>query len=173
MDSIENSTGAEHREETMFKISKRLSEGRVHLCQSKGITCSSGPRGPPGPPGARGDKGTRGRRGQKGKTGNKGDPGVMGSPEKSGKQGIMGLAGLKGETGDKGEEGDKGPAGMPGIKGEPGESISSPAVVVSPVRLTVNEGGTASFQCSTSGNPEPAVWWSKLNNQSEATHQRY
>ena len=58
-----------------------------------------------------------------------------------------------------------GPAGMPGTKGDPGESISSPAVVVSPVTLTVNEGGTDSFQCSASGNPEPAVAWSKLNNQ--------
>ena len=40
-------------------------------------------------------------------------------------------------------------------------------VVVSPVTLTVNEGGTASFQCSASGNPEPTVVWSKLDNQSD------
>ena len=79
----------------------------------------------------------------------------------------MGPAGLKGETGTKGEKGDIGPAGMPGPKGEPGESISSPAVVVSPVTLTVNEGESASFQCSASGNPEPAVVWSKLDNHSE------
>ena len=90
----------------------------------------------------------------------------MGSPGKSGKQGIMGPVGIQGETGNKGEKGDMGPAGMPGAKGKPGESISSPAVVVSPVTLTVNEGGTASFQCSASGNPEPAVAWSKLNSQS-------
>ena len=141
----------------------------MHLCQSKGVTCSSGPPGPPGPPGPRGHKGARGRRGQKGKTGNKGDQGIMGSPGKSGKQGVMGPAGVQGETGNKGEKGDMGPAGMPGTKGEPGESISSPAVVVSPVTLTVNEGGTASFQCSASGNPEPSVSWSKLNNQSEVT----
>ena len=92
---------------------------------------------------------------------------MMGSPGKSGKQGIMGPAGLKGEPGTKGEKGDIGPAGMPGSKGEPGESISSPAVVVSPVTLTVNEGGSALFQCSASGNPEPALAWSKLDNQSE------
>ncbi|KAL9967661.1 hypothetical protein ACROYT_G025941 [Oculina patagonica] len=153
--------------ETMLKINKHLSELRLHLCQSKGVTCSSGPPGPPGPPGPKGHKGARGRRGQKGRTGNKGDKGIMGSPGKSGKQGIMGPAGLKGETGTKGEKGDIGPAGMPGSKGEPGESISSPAVVVSPVTLTVNEGGSASFQCSASGNPEPAVVWSKLENQSE------
>ena len=153
----------------MLKIKKLLSQGRVHLCQSKGITCSSGPPGPPGPPGPRGLKGARGRRGQKGKTGNKGDQGIMGSPGKSGKQGIMGPVGLQGETGNKGEKGDMGPAGIPGTKGEPGESISSPAVVVSPVTLTVNEGGTASFQCSASGNPEPALSWSKLNNHSEVT----
>ena len=89
----------------------------------------------------------------------------MGSPGKSGKQGIVGPAGLKGNAGSKGEKGDVGHSGMPETKGEPGESISSPAVVVSPATLTVNEGGSASFQCSVSGNPEPAVEWRKLNNQ--------
>ena len=79
----------------------------------------------------------------------------------------MGPEGLKGEPGTKGEKGEIGPAGMPGRKGEPGQSISSPAVVVSPVTLTVNEGGSASFQCSASGNPEPALVWSKLDNQSK------
>ena len=101
-------------------------------------------------------------KGTKGRTGNKGDKGIMGSPGKSGKQGIMGPVGLSGEPGTKGEKGDMGPAGMPGIKGEPGESISSPTVVVSPVTLTANEGGSASFQCLARGNPEPAVVWSKL-----------
>ena len=163
--STKNATEAKDTAETTIKISKHfLSQWRAHLCQSKSVTCSSGPPGPPGPPGT---KGARGRRGQKGRTGNKGDRGIMGSPGKSGKQGIEGPAGLMGEPGTKGEKGDIGPAGMPGRKGEPGESISSPAVVVSPVTLTVNEGGTASFQCTTSGNPAPAVLWSKLNNQSE------
>ena len=136
----------------------------MHLCQSKGVTYSSGP---PGPPGSPGHKGARGRRGQKGRTGDRGDQGLMGSPGKSGKQGIMGPVGPQGDTGNKGEKGDIGPAGMPGTKGEPGESISSPAVVVSPATLTVNEGGTASFQCSASGNPEPAVTWNKRNSQSQ------
>ena len=153
----------------MLKINKLLSEGRVHLCQSKSVSCSSGPPGPPGPPGPRGHNGARGRRGQKGRTGNKGDQGIMGSPGKSGKQGIMGPVGLQGETGQKGVKGDVGPAGMPGTKGESGESISSPAVVVSPVTLTVNEGGTAFFHCSASGNPEPRVAWNKLNSQSQIT----
>ena len=161
IDSTENGTEIKSTTETMNKL---LSEWRSHLCPSKGVTCSSGPPGPPGPPGPRGHKGARGRRG---KNGNKGDKGIMGSPGKSGKQGIMGPAGLKGETGTKGEKGDMGPAGMPRTKGEPGESISSPAVVVSPVTLTVNEGGSASFQCSASGNPEPAVVWRKLDNKSE------
>ena len=141
----------------------------MHLCQANGVMCSSGLPGPPGLPGPRGHKGARGRRGQKGRTGNKGDQGIMGSPGKSGKQGIMGPIGLQGETGNKGEKGDIGPKGMPGSKGEPGESISSPAVVVSPTTLTVNEGGTASFQCSASGNPEPAETWRKLNSQSQMT----
>ena len=148
-----------------MKINKLLSEGRLQLCQSKGVTCSSGPPGPPGPPGPRGQKGARGRRGQKGKLGNRGDRGIMGSPGKSGKQGIMGPVGPQGETGLKGQKGDTGPAGMPGAKGEPGESISAPAVAVSPAVLTVNETGSVSFQCSASGNPEPVIVWSKLNNQ--------
>ncbi|KAL9967881.1 hypothetical protein ACROYT_G026184 [Oculina patagonica] len=169
VESTKNESKSKDTAETMIKINKLLSELRLHLCQSKGVTCSSGPPGPPGPPGPRGHKGARGRRGQKGRTGNKGVKGIMGSPGKSGKQGIMGPAGEKGETGTKGEKGNIGPAGMPGSKGEPGESISSPAVVVSPVTLTVNEGGSASFQCSASGNPEPAVVWSKLDNQSEIT----
>ena len=87
----------------------------------------------------------------------------MGSPGKNGKQGIMGPAGLKGQKGDAGS------AGMPGTKGEPGESISAPVVAVSPTNLTVNESGTASFQCSVSGNPEPAVVWSKRGNLSEVS----
>ena len=169
VDSTKNSTEAEYTAEVILKINNLLSEARVHLCQPNGVTCSSGPPGPPGPPGPKGHKGARGRRGQKGKTGNMGDQGVMGSPGKSGKQGIMGPVGLQGETGNKGEKGDIGPAGMPGTKGEPGESISSPAVVVSPLTLTVNEGETASFQCSASGNPKPAVKWSKPNTQSKIT----
>ena len=90
----------------------------------------------------------------------------MGSPGKSGKQGIMGPAGTKGDVGLKGQKGDMGPAGMPGAKGEPGESISAPLVTVSPKTLTVNEGGSASFQCSVSGNPDPVIVWSKTNRQS-------
>ena len=144
-------TEAKSTTEAMITMRKLLSQ----LCKSKSDTCTSGPPGPPGPPGSRGQKGARGRRGQKGRTGNKGD------------KGIMGPVGLKGETGTKGEKGDIGPAGMPGTKGEPGESITSPAVVVSPVTLTVNEGGSASFQCSASGNPEPSIVWRRLNNQSE------
>ena len=169
VDSIKNTTEAKSKEETMLEFTKLLSEWRSQLWQSKGVAFSSGPPGPPGPPGPRGLKGARGRRGQKGRTGNKGDKGIMGSPGKSGKQGIMGPVGLSGEPGTKGEKGDMGHAGMPGIKGEPGESISSPTVVVSPVTLTANEGGSASFQCSASGNPEPAVVWSKLENQKEIT----
>ena len=113
-----------------------------------------GPPCPTGPPGPKGDRGRRG---------------LKGSPGKSGKQGIMGPAGLKGDTGIKGQKGDRGVTGIPGTKGEPGQSISSPVVFVSPATLTVNEGGSASFQCSASGNPEPALVWSKMDNQSEIT----
>ena len=91
----------------------------------------------------------------------------MGSPGKTGKQGIMGPVGPQGEAGLKGQKGDMGLPGLPGAKGEPGESISAPTVAVSPAKLTVNESGSASFQCSVTGNPEPVVVWSKLNSQSE------
>ena len=91
----------------------------------------------------------------------------MGSPGKSGKQGTMGPVGPQGQPGNKGQEGDTGSAGMPGAKGEPGESISAPIVAVSPSKLTVNESGSAFIHCSASGNPEPAVVWSKLDNRSE------
>ena len=165
-DSVKNTTEAKSTVDAVaiLKINKLLSELKLQLCNAKGDTC---PPGPPGPPGPRGEKGSRGRRGQKGKTGNKGDRGIMGSPGKSGKQGIMGPVGLKGETGIKGQKGDMGPAGMPGAKGDPGESISAPVVAVSPKQLTVNEGGSASFQCSVSGNPKPAISWSKLEKRSE------
>ena len=90
----------------------------------------------------------------------------MGSPGKNGKQGIMGPPGVQGEAGNKGQKGDTGRAGMPGTKGEPGESIAAPVVAVSPTRLTVNKGESASFQCSVSGNPEPAITWSKVDHKS-------
>ena len=153
----------------MLKINKLLSEVRLQLCQSKGEACSPGPPGPPGSPGPRGEKGNRGRRGQKGKTGNKGDQGVMGSPGKSGKQGIMGPLGPQDESGPKGQKGETGPTGIPGTKGEPGESISAPVIAVSPAKVTVNEKGTASFQCSVSGNPQPTITWSKRDGQSDIT----
>ena len=166
-DSTKSKTESKTLADTMLKINKLLSEGRLQLCQSNGDTCSSGLPGPPGPPGPRGQKGARGLRGQKGRSGNKGDRGIMGSPGKNGKQGIMGPTGVQGETGAKGQKGDTGPAGMPGAKGEPGESISAPVVAVSPAKLTVNEGGSASFQCSVNGNPEPTMVWSKVDSQSE------
>ncbi|CAH3131716.1 unnamed protein product, partial [Porites lobata] len=140
-DALKNTTRARNTVdmETVLKISKLFSELKPQLCHSNGVTC---PPGPPGLPGPKGDKGSRGRRGQKGQTGNRGDQGI-------------------------GQKGDMGPAGMPGAKGEPGESISAPVVTVFPKTLTVNEGGSASFQCSVSGNPKPAINWSKQNSQSQ------
>lgn len=61
-------------------------------------------------------------------------------------------AGMKGEAGINGEKGSMGPKGMPGAKGEPGESLSAPTVFISPVKLTVNEKGSASFWCSARKN---------------------
>jgi len=91
----------------------------------------------------------------------------MGSLGKSGKQGMMGPVGPSGISGPKGQKGDTGPAGTPGAKGEPGESISAPTVAVAPSKLTVNESGSALFQCSVSGNPEPSLVWNKVDNQSK------
>ena len=165
-DALKNTTRTKNTvdREAILKMNKLLSAIKPQLCHSSGDTCQPGPPGAPGP---KGDKGSRGRRGHKGRIGNKGDQGIMGSPGKSGKQGIMGPVGLKGDVGLKGQKGDMGPPAMPGAKGEPGESISVPVVAVSPKTLTVNEGGSASFQCSVSGNPKPAINWSKQNSQSQ------
>ena len=153
-DTIKNKTEIKNVEVTVLKI---LSELRRHHSLSQSCSCLLGPPGPPGP---RGNKGSKGKRGQKG------DQGIVGLPGKSGKQGIMGPSGPKGDVGLKGQKGEMGPAGMPGAKGEPGESISAPVVAVSPKTLTVNEGGSVSFQCSVSGNPKPVIVWSKTNKQS-------
>ena len=84
----------------------------------------------------------------------------MGPPGPQGKRGIMGPAGTEGAQGAKG---DAGPPGMPGPKGEPGESLVSPDVIVGFTSLTVNESEAAPLQCSASGNPAPAVAWSRVN----------
>ena len=146
------------KNKTENRILKILLELKQHQSLSQSGTCLPCPPGPPGP---RGEKGSRGKRGQKG------DQGIMGLPGKSGKQGVMGPSGPKGDVGVKGQKGAIGREGMPGAKGEPGESISAPVVAVSPKTLTVNEGGSASFQCSVNGNPKPAIQWSKLNSRSQ------
>ena len=146
------------KNKTENRILKILLELKQHQSLSQNgacLPCSTGPQGP------RGEKGSRGKRGQKG------DQGIVGLPGKSCKQGIMGAAGPKGDVGVKGRKGDMGPAGIPGGKGEPGESISAPVVSVSPKTLTVHEVGSASFQCSASGNPKAAIEWSKPNSQSQ------
>ena len=113
-----------------------------------------------GPPGRRGPKGSRGRRGPRGVTGRKGARGETGDPGLDGKKGPVGPPGLKGEQGIKGEPG---PSGLPGAKGEPGESISSPVVTISPMKLTVRENQNAVFQCSATGNPRPTITWSQAH----------
>ena len=71
-----------------------------------------------------------------------------------------------GEVGPKGQKGNMGLPGIPGAKGEPDEPISAPTVAVSPTKLSVNEGRSASFQCSVTGNPEPVIVWSRVNSHS-------
>ena len=111
------------------------------------------PAGPPGLPGTTGAKGSRGRRGPKGK---KGLQGPMGPPGKSGKTGMTGPVGPRGGKGDKGEPGLK---GMPGPPGKPGKSISSPQVMLTPVKQARDEGGDTAFYCTVGGNPLPEVEW--------------
>lgn len=159
VEAVMNKSDVKGKDEFVVKLNKLLAERVSQLCQRRN-ECSQGPPGPPGHPGPRGLKGSLGRRGPRGRKGVKGDKGVMGSPGKSGKQGILGPQGLKGERGIKGERGELGPSGRRGTKGEPGESISAPAVVVSPPTLTVNENEAASFQCSARGNPQPVIVWS-------------
>ena len=154
-DNVKNKTENKNVQSTMLKI---LSELKRHHSLSQSGSCLPGPPGPPGP---------RGKKGSRGNSGQKGDQGIMGLSGKSGKQGIMGPVGPKGDAGLKGQKGEMGPAGLPGAKGEPGESISAPIVAVSPKTLTVNEGGSASFECSVSGNPRATIEWSKLNSQSQ------
>ena len=151
----------------MHKINKLLSEGKVQLCHSKGVTCSLA--GPPGPPGPRGEKGARGRRGHRGKPGNKGDQSIMGSPGKSGKQGIMGwdLLGWLAKLVLKDKEETWGPRACRDLKESLVNQFLAPSVAVSPARSTVNESGSAKFQCSATGNPRPSIVWSKLNSQTK------
>ena len=120
------------------------------ICSSKEQMCMQGP------PGVQGPKGSRGRRGPRGATGRKGLRGIRGEPGPQGKQGNIGPPGQKGE---QGLQGVPGPRGMPGAKGEPGESISPPAVMISPMTQTVKENQSTVFQCSVSGNPRPTITW--------------
>ena len=103
-----------------------------------------------------GPKGSRGRKGSRGAMGRQGSRGDRGEPGPHGKRGVMGPPG---QGGEQGIQGVSGPRGIPGTKGEPGESISTPAVVISPVNQTVRENQSAVFQCSVSGNPKPTVTW--------------
>ena len=127
--------------DTILKINKLLPDLKQHVSHPQREMCIPGPPGPPVP---------------------RGEKGFLGLPGKSGQRGP---ARPEDDVKLKGRKGDMGPAGMPGAKGEPGESISAPVVGVSPKTLTVNEGGSASFQCSVSGNPKAAIQWSKLNSQ--------
>ena len=154
--------------DVMSKINKLLTEGRLQLCQSKGDNCLSGSPGPPGPPGQRGEKGDRGRKGKRGAHGNKGDRGIMGAPGKSGKQGIMGTVGPKGRW-----SWTQRPKRRHRVRWNAGNQRRAWWIDFSSCcccftdKPTVNESETASFQCSVSGNPEPAVVWSKRGNLSE------
>ena len=91
-----------------------------------------------------------------GPPGPKGQQGYTGPPGQKGKQGIMGPKGTKGE---KGRIGVPGPRGVTDAKVEFGASISLPAVVISPMRLTIVEKHNAVFHGSVSGNPKPTVTW--------------
>ena len=92
---VNNSKTAKVTADTLSKINKLLTEGRLQLCQSKGDACKTGPPGPPGPPGPWGEKGDRGRRGKRGARGKKGDRGIMGSPGKKASKASWDLQGTR------------------------------------------------------------------------------
>ena len=93
----------------------------------------------------------------------------MGSPGKSGKQGIMGPAGAKVIQDSKGQKGTQGPLACRDPKESLVNRFQLLLLLFPQQNLTVNESGTALFQCSVSGNPEPAVVWSKRGNLSEGS----
>ncbi|XP_074607152.1 contactin-5-like isoform X2 [Acropora palmata] len=133
------------------EINKTISSLKPEaFCSSKEQICVQGP------PGIQGSKGSRGKRGPRGNTGRKGSRGFTGDPGPHGEQGIQGSPGQKGAQGEKGVPG---PRGYPGAKGDAGESVSAPAVVISPMTQTLRENQTAIFRCSATGNPKPSVTW--------------
>ena len=130
-----------------------------------------GPPGPPGspappveydrpgllgPPGAKGAKGQPGRRGLPGIPG---IPALPGPPGKRGRPGPRGLPGSKGDIGKRGFTGESGAQGLQGIQGQKGESCSliltKPSVMISPARLAIYEGQTATLYCFACGYPPP------------------
>lgn len=64
----------------MLQINKLMSEGRLQLCQSKGVRLLQGSHGSQGPLGPAGPKG------EKGQAGSKGDQGITGPPGAKGEQ---------------------------------------------------------------------------------------
>ena len=62
---VNNNKTAKATADTLSKINKLLTEGRLQLSQSKGDACKTGPPGPPGPPGPRGEKETGDEEGRK------------------------------------------------------------------------------------------------------------
>ena len=134
----------------MEEAMKEFTIGLQAMLQRSFNACACS-QGPPGPPGERGFMGPPGIRGE---IGFKGDAGPPGTP------------GMKGDTGPQGTpgfKGDAGPRGNTGMKGEPGQTCSAPKVTISPRKLTVLKGATASFRCSASGNPWPRVSWSRAD----------
>ena len=129
---------------------------QTQVCAKDQKYCIRGPKG---------NRGRRGRRGPRGYPGNIGKTGPRGPPGKHGPAGARGPRGPRGNPGVQGPPGPPGPRGENGPKGDigpPGASISAPYVTVSPPSLTLNQSGSAMFQCTAGGNPTPQVTWIKL-----------
>ena len=129
---------------------KQITIGLEAMLQSSfnSCACSQGPPGPPGKQGIMGPPGIRGEIGIKGEAGTPGTPGIKGDI---------------GPPGYPGSKGDAGPPGIPGVKGEPGETCSAPKITISPWKVTVSKGNTASLRCFATGNPYPKVSWSRAD----------
>ncbi|XP_065844103.1 contactin-5-like [Oscarella lobularis] len=87
--------------------------------------------------------------------GPKGDTGSDGKRGEKGEKGDQGMQGLKGSKGAKGDMGPRGKLGPLSI------SVVPPTFIYKPKDFIGIRGGTAVFECKTTGFPKPTIRWRK------------